>query len=174
MSKTLIGIKEHPIHKGYFISTDGKVYTNLRKVTPKGVYPCRTYYEPDYTSQPSELAAKLNNGYPQVSIRCKSRFVHRLVAETFLPNPHNLREVNHINRNRSDNRIENLEWCDKWHNMEHACSITVRVECIKTSEVIDVYNLTKWCRENNLDQAAMCRTRTGERKQHKGYKLLPE
>ena len=173
MSKSLIGIKEHPIYKGYFITEDGKVYTNLRKVSTRGVYPCKTYYEPDYTSEPRELSIHSNGGYGQVAIRSERLLVHRLVAETFIPNPDNLPEVNHINRNKSDNRVENLEWCDRWHQMNHGSGIIVNVEFISTGEIFEVYNLTKWCRENNLDQAAMCRTRTGERKQHKGYKLLP-
>lgn len=174
MWKSLTDIKEHPIHKGYFISKDGKVYTNLRKVTPRGVYPCRVFYEPDYTSEPRQLSIQFNKGYCQVAIRSERLLVHRLVAETFIPNPHNLPEVNHINKVKSDNRVENLEWCDRYHQMEHASASTVRVECIRTGVVFDVYNLTKWCRENNLDQGAMCRTRTGERNQHKGYKLLSE
>ena len=171
--KSLIGIKEHPIHKGYFISRDGKVYTNLRKITPKGVYPCRVYYEPDYTTDPRLLSVRESSGYKTVSVRCKNKLVHRLVAETYIENPENLPEVNHVNRDKSDNGVGNLEWCDRWHQMEHASAITVPVECIRTGDVFDVYNLTKWCRENNLDHGAMCKTRTGERKQHKGYKLLP-
>ena len=43
--------------------------------------------------------------------------VHRLVATHFVPNPLNLPEVNHINENKSDNRAENLEWCDRSYNV---------------------------------------------------------
>lgn len=162
-------LKEFP---GYFITETGKVYTNLRKVTLKGVYPCPIYYEPDYTRPPRELKLSENKGYKMVSIQSKYRSVHRLVAETYIENPNNLPEVNHINKNKSDNRVENLEWCDRWHQMEHASSITVQVECIKTGKVFDVYNFRKWCRDNNFDHSAMFKTKTGERKQHKGHRLL--
>lgn len=173
MWKSLTDIEEHPIHKGYFISRDGKVYTNLRKITQKGVYPCRTSYEPDYTSEPRELSLSDCNGYRTCSIRNKTRFVHRLVAETFTSNPHNLPEVNHLNKNRSDNRIENLEWCDRQSNAEHGYAKRVKIQCIRTGEIFEVFNYKKWCRENNLNAGSLAHTRTGERKQHKGYRLLP-
>jgi hypothetical protein len=43
--------------------------------------------------------------------------MHRIVAEAFIPNPHNLPEVNHKNEQPDDNRVENLEWCDRSHNI---------------------------------------------------------
>lgn len=62
------------------------------------------------------IQSKNNNGhgYDTVYLRKDSQakrfYVHRLVAEAFLPNPHNLEEVNHKNEIRNDNRLENLEW----------------------------------------------------------------
>ena len=42
--------------------------------------------------------------------------IHRLVAKTFLENPNGYKEINHINGIKHDNRVENLEWCDRSYN----------------------------------------------------------
>lgn len=57
----------------------------------------------------------------------KKFYVHRLVAKAFIPNPTNLPEVNHINGNRQDNHISNLEWVDRLGNVTHAIKTGLKV-----------------------------------------------
>ena len=54
--------------------------------------------------------------YLHITLKNHSRDIHRLVAETFIPNPNNYTEVNHKNEDKTDNRVNNLEWCTHKYN----------------------------------------------------------
>ena len=63
---------------------------------------------------------KNNSGYLSVSLskdgKRKTYSIHRLVAQAFISNPNNLLEINHIDEDKTNNRVENLEWCTKQYN----------------------------------------------------------
>lgn len=63
-------------------------------------------------------------GYESVVLyrnkKCKAFKVHRLVAMAFIPNPNNLSQVNHIDGNKRNNNVSNLEWCTAKQNTHHA------------------------------------------------------
>jgi hypothetical protein len=67
-----------------------------------------------------------SNGYKIVKLcnhgTIKFCLVHRLVAEAFIPNPNQLRFVNHKDRNRTNNSADNLEWCTQQYNNEYSLS----------------------------------------------------
>lgn len=53
------------------------------------------------------------------SLGKRSMSIHRLVAEAFLENPNNHREIDHIDRDKTNNCVENLRWCTRWENMSN-------------------------------------------------------
>ena len=88
---------------GYTITDDGKVISYKFK-EPRVM---KTWYQ--------------KSGYENIKL-CKDNItyhflIHRLVAEAFIPNPNNLLEVNHKDKNRQNNRVENLEWSNRVDNL---------------------------------------------------------
>ena len=78
-------------------------------------------------------------GYPRMMFYRKGSIVrqsiHRVVAMSFIPNPEGKPQVNHINSIRTDNRVENLEWCTALENMRH-CFKNNRHPAIKGENVV--------------------------------------
>lgn len=71
-----------------------------------------------------------NSGYLFITLRGKEHligtFVHRLVAESFIPNPNGLKEVNHKDEDKLNNHVDNLEWCTPSYNMRYGTMAAIR------------------------------------------------
>ena len=81
----------------------------------------------------------IKTGYYRVDLykdgKRKSFLVHRLIAETYLPNPSNLPQVNHIDEDKTNNALQNLEFCDAAYNINY--SKAKKVICLETQEVFN-------------------------------------
>ena len=110
-------------YEGYFITSCGRVWS---------------YYKNGF------LNKRIKKGRNQASINGVDKLVSRLVAETYLPNPNNLPEVDHINNNKTDDRLINLQWIDKATNIkkEH----NKKIKCVETGQVFNSQKeAADWC-----------------------------
>lgn len=113
-------LKEIPDFCGYYASKEGKIYSTLAQG-------CRDRYDLSKRVEPKELKYRLTKkGYCRVYMRRESTnkredlYVHRIIASIFIPNPLNLPEVNHIDNNRTNNSVDNLEWITRKDNLAYA------------------------------------------------------
>lgn len=138
-------------------------YMNLKGQILKLQIDCQTSYK--------KIRLCKDGKYKQYSI-------HRLVAEAFIPNPNNYPVVNHINENRIDNRVENLEWCTVSYNNTYGDRIKRVVS--KTSKPILQYDLkgnfikefpslSEAARTLKMSASNIVSCCTGKYKQAKGY-----
>lgn len=109
------------------------------------------------------------NGYRSYSISLgngisKRLYGHRMIAETFIPNPNNLPEVNHIDGNKQNNRVENLEWVTSSQNKQHALKTGLydnklqKVYCFSEDRKLikEYFSLAEACRELNATHSNLC------------------
>lgn len=112
-------------YENYFVSNFGRVKNSKGKIR-KFVHDKKDY------------------GYVRVALISKNKkqkniLVHRLVALAFIPNTENKSIVNHLNENKSDNRVENLEWSTLSENQRHGSCIDRRI--LKYYKKIGQYSL---------------------------------
>ena len=129
-------------------------------------------------------------GHLRVSLtkdgKTRKIFVHRLVAIAFIPNPHNLPIVNHIDENPQNNNATNLEWCDQKYNTNYGTSRQRSVmhtdfnarskkqnkkiyQYSTKGVLVKVWNSRKEASESGFTGPSITRCAQGKRKTHKGY-----
>jgi len=107
----------------YMVSNQGRIKSITKVITtPFG----------KYDMNPRYLKQQLNHkGYPIVRINIvdhkKTFIVHRLVAKTFIENPFDKPQVNHVDGNKLNNHVSNLEWATNQENMAHAYNNKITV-----------------------------------------------
>ena len=135
-------------------------------------------------------SAPHSNGYLQVVLYKngvkKTKYIHRLVLEAFIENPDNLPEVNHMDEDKTNNELSNLEWCTREYNVNYGTFIErvskkVRAVNVETGEVV-VFKSTQEAGRKGYHQgsvAAACRgvyqsnstgKLIGDGRTYKGYK----
>lgn len=114
------------------------------------------------------------NGYLRVGLfkdgKQKHYRVHRLVAETFIPNPLGLPEVNHIDEDKTNNCVDNLEWCDSKYNMNYGTAINRRskpVVCVELNKTFK--SIMEAERELGISNKKIVDCCKGKRKTTGGY-----
>jgi hypothetical protein len=117
--KTSIIIKNINNFTGYFVDKEGNIYSVLQKG-------CRDKFNMKKWKKAEKIKPrKTRNGYCRVCLKDdisgkrKDIYVHRIVAETFIPNVNNVSDVNHIDSNPEKNNVENLEWTSHKENLEY-------------------------------------------------------
>ena len=126
----------------YIVNKDGTIYSKYNKI----------YLKPHLR----------RDGYYTVKINRKDYAIHRLVAQKYIPNPKNYPYINHINHIKTDNRVENLEWCTPRQNSIHGIGKKVYQYDLK-GNLVNTYNaiteidankfnrkiISNRCRKNN-------------------------
>ena len=117
-------------------------------------------------------------GYLRISLKRKHYHVHRLVAETWIPNPNNLPIVNHKDENKQNNRVENLEWCDIPYNLSYGTARERSSEkhskkvyqYTLDGKLVKVYNKIKNVTDDGFNKSCVSLCCNGKIKKHKGFK----
>lgn len=126
------------------------------------------------------LKTNLNErGYERVSLydkdkRIRTRPIHRLVADTFYDGDHTALDVNHIDGDKTNNHISNLEFCTRKENINHAFSTGLkrasRMTRVRVVETGEIYESIRECgRALGCNQSDICKCLSGKHRTCGGY-----
>lgn len=143
--------KDVPGYEGlYIVSNFGSVVSMPKRITKS-----------KFRNEIKTLSQYNINGYLFVTL-CKNGSrnirVHRIVALSFIPNPENKKEVNHINAIKTDNKVDNLEWCtgqeNRFHSIKHKLRSGVGIKKLSKDQVKQI-RLCYTCKRGDITKLSM-------------------
>ncbi len=133
---------EHPQFPEYIVFSDGTVFSRSRMQTQKNG---RTRFR-----KGGWMTIDSSQKYSRVSMRSRMRYLHRIIAETFVPKQKGKTEVNHKDGNKRNNDVSNLEWVTHQENMRHAYKMKLfaqgenhyksKLSNTRIKEMVEMYN----------------------------------
>lgn len=121
---------------------------------------------------------KTKQGYVYVDLyknNIKRKFyIHKLVANAFLPNPNNLPEVNHKDENKENNKVDNLEWCTHKYNINYGnrnlkSSTKIYQLDLNNNIIKEFVSVISAAKQMNVDQSSISKAINGANKTCCGY-----
>ena len=154
----------------YSVDMDGNVYAVAKDwVTGRNLKRSLPDRKVKLTFRSGYFYAHLKN-----EVTKKSVLVHRIVAETFIQNPMSKKQVNHIDGNKTNNKVSNLEWCTPGENQKHAYRTglkkTTEKRNIKVTQksldgsIIKTWDSLSMADRHGFDRSAIIRVAKGRQK----------
>lgn len=176
--------KDIPGWEGLYCASNFGRFLALSRIVPK--------HHGHRRVEPHLLIPSIHrNGYIKLTFcagrKRKTVLAHRLVAMTFIPNPYNKPTIDHIDRNRQNNKVENLRWCTLSENMhneltvEHCRNLNLGrinreswrpVVAIKNREVYKIYESIKQAVSDGFVSCAISNVCAGRDKSHRGFRWM--
>lgn len=113
---------------------------------------------------------------------CKEQLIHRLVANAFIENKYNYKEINHKDENKQNNCVNNLEWCNRSYNINYGKANEMRrkallnkrgkkvIQIDKNNKIIGVYqSIGEAYRITNISKSKICMVCKGQREKVGNY-----
>ena len=114
------------------------------------------------------LTVCLSNGRGTIRRR-----VHRLVGLAFIPNPKNYPEINHKDEVKTNNAVDNLEWCTNLYNTSYSKAITFKLISPK-GDIVEGSNMLQFCLKHGLNVGSLHRVYLGKQRHHHGWRRYEE